>query len=80
MTLPDHRDRAEHNAANAIANAFQDWHGEFAGMTRRARGRFARREWRAAQQDTRDRLAQHDLAVTRLVAQLRAVSADALAS
>ncbi len=80
MTLPDQRDRAEHNAAEAIANAFQDWHGEFAGMTRRARGRFARREWRAAQQDTRDRLAQHDIAVTRLVSQLRTVSADALPS
>lgn len=80
MSLPGQRDRAEHNAADAIANAFQQWHGEFAGMTRRARGRFARREWRAAQQDTRDRLAQHDVAVNRLVTALRMVSADALPS
>ena len=37
--------------AQRIGAAFGAWHTEFRGMTRRARGRFARREWMGGQED-----------------------------
>ncbi len=65
--------------AGAIADGFARWHGEFRGVTRRARGRFARREWRAAMQDAADRLALHGRHVDRLLADLAAFGAPAAA-
>lgn len=69
--MPEHRERAEHNAARRIADAFAAWHLEFRGMTRRARGRFARREWTGAQRDAAERLDAWLVRVERAVAELR---------
>jgi isocitrate dehydrogenase kinase/phosphatase len=53
--------------AAAVHAAFVAWHAEFAGMTRRARGRFARREWRAAREDAAERLELYGVRVRRVV-------------
>jgi isocitrate dehydrogenase kinase/phosphatase len=58
--------------AEAVHAAFAAWHAEFAGMTRRARGRFARREWRAARDDAAERLELYADRVRRVVNALRA--------
>ena len=44
-------ERVPDQIARRIAGAFAAWHTEFRGMTRRARGRFARREWQGGQED-----------------------------
>jgi isocitrate dehydrogenase kinase/phosphatase len=56
--------------ASRIAGAFSAWHTEFRGMTRRARGRFARREWQGGQEDAASRLASYQQWVERFVATL----------
>lgn len=56
--------------AARIAGAFSAWHTEFRGMTRRARGRFARREWQGGQEDAASRLASYQQWVERFVATL----------
>lgn len=43
--------------ARAAADAFAAWHDAFRAITARAPGRFARAEWRDAQEDMRERLA-----------------------
>lgn len=53
--------------AARIAGAFSAWHTEFRGMTRRARGRFARREWQGGQDDAAGRLASYQQWVERFV-------------
>lgn len=58
--------------AEAIAEAFDSYRAEFIGMTRRARGRFARREWAAAQQDSVERLLLYRKRIDQLVANLLA--------
>jgi isocitrate dehydrogenase kinase/phosphatase len=54
--------------ARAIARAFGAYHHEFRGMTRRARGRFARRDWRGARSDAAERLGLYRQRVDRIVA------------
>ena len=56
--------------AGRIAGAYSAWHTEFRGMTRRARGRFARREWQGGQDDAASRLASYQQWVERFVATL----------
>jgi isocitrate dehydrogenase kinase/phosphatase len=53
--------------AAAVYAAFAAWHAEFSGMTRRARGRFARREWLAARADATERLELYAVRVRRVV-------------
>jgi isocitrate dehydrogenase kinase/phosphatase len=43
-------------AADAIRAGFDAWHAQFQLVTRRARARFATRDWRGAQQDALERL------------------------
>jgi isocitrate dehydrogenase kinase/phosphatase len=62
--------RVSDQVAQRIASAFGAWHVEFRGMTRRARGRFARREWQGGQDDAAARLASYQGWVERLVAEL----------
>ena len=62
--------RVSDQVARRMAAAFSAWHVEFRGMTRRARGRFARREWQGGQQDAAARLASYQGWVERLVAEL----------
>ncbi len=53
-----------------IAEAYAAWHTAFRGISRRARGRFARREWQGGQEDAASRLASYQLGVARFVASL----------
>ncbi len=62
--------RVSDSVALRIAAAFSAWHAEFRGMTRRAAGRFARREWQGAQEDAAARLASYRGWVERLVSEL----------
>lgn len=62
--------RVSDSVALRIAAAFAAWHVEFRGMTRRARGRFARREWQGGQDDAAARLASYQGWVERLVLEL----------
>jgi isocitrate dehydrogenase kinase/phosphatase len=62
--------RVSDQVARRIAAAFAAWHTEFRGMTRRARGRFARREWIGGQEDAAARLGSYSRWVGRLVAEL----------
>jgi len=62
--------RVSDQVARRIAAAFSAWHVEFRGMTRRARGRFARREWQGGQDDAAARLASYQGWVDRLVSEL----------
>ena len=62
--------RVSDQVAQRIAAAFGAWHVEFRGMTRRARGRFARREWQGGQDDAAARLASYQGWVERLVQEL----------
>jgi len=58
--------RVSDQVARRIAAAFAAWHTEFRGMTRRARGRFARREWTGGQEDAAARLGSYSRWVGRL--------------
>ena len=62
--------RVSEQVARRIAAAFGAWHTEFRGMTRRARGRFARREWMGGQEDAAARLGSYSRWVSRLVHEL----------
>lgn len=62
--------RVSEQVALRIASAFTAWHVEFRGMTRRARGRFARREWQGGQEDAAARLASYQGWVDRIVSEL----------
>jgi isocitrate dehydrogenase kinase/phosphatase len=62
--------RVSDQVARRIAAAFAAWHTEFRGMTRRARGRFARREWVGGQEDAAARLGSNSRWVGRLVSEL----------
>jgi len=62
--------RVSDQVARRIAAAFAAWHTEFRGMTRRARGRFARREWTGGQEDAAARLGSYSRWVGRLVAEM----------
>jgi isocitrate dehydrogenase kinase/phosphatase len=62
--------RVSQQLAQRIAAAFGAWHAEFRGMTRRARGRFARREWQGGQEDAAARLASYQGWTDRLVTEL----------
>ena len=59
------------DAADAILAAFERWHADFRAVTRRARGRFLRREWREAQGDAEERLGLYSTAVAAAVEEVR---------
>jgi isocitrate dehydrogenase kinase/phosphatase len=59
-------------AARAIVEAFADYHARFAAITRRARGRFERRDWAGARLDAVERIELYDRCVAETDARLRA--------
>ncbi len=65
--------RSDHAAAAAIYQAFDAYCEEFLEITRRARTRFARREWRGADADAAERLTLYRRAVDQVVASLPAI-------
>ncbi len=58
-------------AATAIEDAFEAYHARFHAITRRARERFERRDWRGAQADATERLALYKEHVDRALAAVR---------
>ena len=56
--------------ANCIGQGFENYHLEFAQVTRRARERFQDRDWPAARTDAVARIALYDTCITRCRAQL----------
>jgi isocitrate dehydrogenase kinase/phosphatase len=67
-----------HSPVLAIKSAFETYQAEFARLTRRAPGRFARREWHAGQADARERLELYGQIVQTLVAHLRQTLGEAV--
>ncbi len=57
--------------AGAIVDAFLGYNKQFRLITQRARGRFERRQWAAAQNDAAERIDLYDTVVSRTVAELR---------
>src|SRR6185436_15634270 len=60
-------------AAKAIHSAFESYRDEFRAVTRRARARFERREWREAQADAVERFSLYRERIDPLVAALPAM-------
>ena len=58
--------------APTIVAAFEAYEAEFQALTRRARGRFDRREWRSALEDSTERLDLYGEVIGRLEEEVRA--------
>ena len=65
--------QAADRAVTTIYDAFDAYHRRFKEITRRARQRFERREWREAQRDASERLALHKDHVDRALTQVRSL-------
>jgi isocitrate dehydrogenase kinase/phosphatase len=65
-------------AAEILAGAFDLYRDEFARITARAPGRFARREWSGMQQDARERLELYGASIAAAVAELERTLAGGL--
>ena len=65
-------------AVTAIHAAYDRYHGGFEEITRRARERFERRDWRGAQADATERLALYRTHVDGAVADVRDILQDAV--
>ncbi|HEX2081527.1 MAG TPA: bifunctional isocitrate dehydrogenase kinase/phosphatase [Longimicrobium sp.] len=59
------------DAADEILAAYEAWLEEFLAVTRRARGRFLRREWQDGQRDAAERLTLYPAAIERAVQRLQ---------
>lgn len=59
--------------ASLIAEAFADYHAQFAAITRRARRRFEQRDWSAAREDAVQRIALYDACINECRLRLQAV-------
>lgn len=77
MTPPDDHERLARRGAGAILAAFADYERQFRDITRRARGRFERRDWHGMQHDAVERLELYGRVIAGLVAELRALLAGA---
>ena len=75
---PSDKRSVEVRAAAAIHAAYEGWRLGFAEITGRARERFERRDWRAAQADATARLALYRIHVDNAVADVRDLLDDAL--
>jgi isocitrate dehydrogenase kinase/phosphatase len=64
-------------SAGAIQHAFDTYQREFKEITRRARSRFERQEWRGMQQDARERLDLYSRVITQIVADVRQILGEA---
>ena len=76
MTSPPLAD----NVAQAIHDAFEDYHARFREITQRAKSRFEQRAWLAAKSDAVERIELYDQCIAairaRLVVQLGAQAQD----
>ncbi|HSG78124.1 MAG TPA: isocitrate dehydrogenase kinase/phosphatase AceK regulatory subunit, partial [Acidimicrobiia bacterium] len=70
--------RSANIGARAIEEAFDSYTTEFAAITRRARLRFARREWREMRSDAAKRLGLYRRRIDRLVDEIRPLLAERL--
>jgi isocitrate dehydrogenase kinase/phosphatase len=70
--------RAEGDSATAIHNAYERWLRGFEEITRRARERFERRDWRGAQADATARLALYRIHLDAAVADVGDILEDAV--
>jgi isocitrate dehydrogenase kinase/phosphatase len=66
------------SVADRIQASFNAYHGEFAAITKRAKGRFERREWREVLADAEDRLGLYHRYLDGIEAELRARMGAAL--
>ncbi len=62
--------------AEAIQHAFDTYQRDFKEITRRARSRFERQEWRGMQQDARERLDLYSRVITQIVGDVRRILGD----
>jgi isocitrate dehydrogenase kinase/phosphatase len=77
MTSPlPHAAAVDGAAAERILDAYEAYLAEFLEITRRAEGRFRRREWREGQADAAERLQVFSRAVERTVGELREAISD----
>ena len=78
---PDSRPQSiEHRAAMRIADAFDDYNARFSDITRRARKRFERRDWRLAQADNAARIDLYGVCVDETLARLETQLDDRMRS
>src|SRR5476649_758743 len=66
VSPPNHHhvsDSQAHAAAALLVDAFADYNARFADITRRARRRFERRDWRGAGADARARIDLYDICI-----------------
>jgi isocitrate dehydrogenase kinase/phosphatase len=77
VTAPAARLDLAPDGARTIHDAFEAYRDAFQRITRGARARFERRDWRGAQQDTVERLELRDRHVREIVARVRELLGDA---
>jgi isocitrate dehydrogenase kinase/phosphatase len=78
LTEPAGAAKGEAAAARAIHTAYERWTSGFEEITRRARGRFERRDWRGAQADATARLALYRIHLDGAVADVGDILEDAV--
>lgn len=69
-----------HRAAARIADGFDDYNARFSDVTRRARKRFERRDWRQAQTDATARIDLYEICVRETLGRLEALLEDRVRS
>ncbi|TWU28391.1 bifunctional isocitrate dehydrogenase kinase/phosphatase [Bythopirellula polymerisocia] len=78
--MPMSTSRLANGVSRAICDGFADFHSRFRSITQQAAHRFAQRDWRGLQEDTRRRLEVRDLVLAQLLTQVRARLGDRLHS
>jgi isocitrate dehydrogenase kinase/phosphatase len=78
MWVPSHHHRLAERGAAAIAGAFADYQQQFHVITRRAKARFERRDWRGLHRDSIERLKLYGRVIAGIVAEIRALLAESV--
>jgi isocitrate dehydrogenase kinase/phosphatase len=77
---PSRETEAAQRAATLIARAFDDYNARFSDITRRARRRFERRDWKLAPQDAAARIDLYEVCVHEALARLETLLEDRVRS
>ncbi len=77
---PSRETEAAQRAATLIARAFDDYNARFSDITRRARRRFERRDWKLAPQDAAARIDLYEICVHETLARLETLLEDRVRS
>jgi isocitrate dehydrogenase kinase/phosphatase len=77
---PSRETEAAQRAAILIARAFDDYNARFSDITRRARRRFERRDWKLAPQDAAARIDLYEICVHETLARLETLLEDRVRS